>query len=51
MNIVAGDEEIGVGVYEMQIKTLADEGGREGEEDEEERAKWIIEIGHLRLPR
>jgi hypothetical protein len=43
MDIVARDEEIGVGVYEMQIETLEDEGGEEGDEDEEKGTRRRIE--------
>jgi hypothetical protein len=46
MNIVARDKEIGVGVYQMQIETLDDEGGDEGDEDEQEGAQGRIKSGH-----
>src|SRR5262249_36854464 len=47
--IVARDEEIGVGVHEMEIESLDDEGGEEGDEDEEKGAKGGIENRHWKV--
>jgi hypothetical protein len=49
MDIVARNEEISVGVYEMQIETLADECGEEGDEDEQKSAERRIEDRHRKV--
>jgi hypothetical protein len=46
MHIVASDEKVGIGVHQVQVETLADEGDEEREEDEEKSTQRRIQTGH-----